>query len=538
MSSAQDTMTAPVKPPARGPLLPPFTRRWEAADTVIALSGGLIITIFAVFAFLCVQGFSQAIETAKVRASTTADIVATQTSWLIGGGLTALRLVDAKLAFAPAVLDPTEKADLDAAFKALPTGGSLALYDANGLLLENGGSPSLPTDISGKGYFADVTRNGAEEIVAPQEADAATGAPVIVMARRLGGDVIAGVAVLAIPATALTDFWDSQGLTDDSTISIIRNDGFIVARHPALPETMNMAETSPFWADVAANESGTYDSGRSPADGKSRIVGYQHVPGTDVIAFGSIAREEVIDSLWRAIMTVLWLLVPIALALFGGSLLTARLLRHSARTQRTLSAAVAHNDVLFREIHHRVKNNLQSVASLLQMQPIPREIKTNMGQRIAAMSAVHEHIYRSDDFETVRVRDYLKTLINSLREVSDPRIQVTERLEELAVERDTATPIGLIVNEVVSNAFKHAFPDGHDGTIAVYLSRTEEGDGLLVIEDDGVGYDPEAPAKGIGRRLIRALTAQIGGESVVEAVPGSGSRFTLRFPLAQILAKG
>jgi two-component sensor histidine kinase len=167
------------------------------------------------------------------------------------------------------------------------------------------------------------------------------------------------------------------------------------------------------------------------------------------------------------------------------------------------------------------------------MQPIPREIKANMGQRIAAMSAVHEHIYRSNDFETVRVRDYLQTLIASMRAGHDPKIEVVEHLDDLAVERDGATPLGLIVNEVISNAFKHAFSDGRSGRIIVTLARVDEAHGRLTIEDNGIGYDPDAPAKGIGRRLISALTHQIGGESKAESVPGGGSRFTLTFPLAQ-----
>jgi two-component sensor histidine kinase len=533
MSSMQEPIAA-GGPSLNVPRAKATKRRWEAADTVIALAGGLIIVIFAIFGFLCWQGYASTIQNAKVRAQTTANIVATQAGWLLGGGLTSLRLIEAKLAFEPAVLDPVEKADLDTALKALPTGASLALYDPSGTVLPNGGSPVLPASIADKSYFAEVTSGGLTETIAPQDADVATGAPLIVMARRLGGDTLAGVAVLAIPAVALDTFWDAQAMLPESTISIIRDDGFLIARSPALPETMNVAETSPFWQDVVEHDSGTYDSGRSPADGISRIVGFTHLRDLHAIAIGSVSKDTVVAGLWTAIITVLWLMGPIAIALFGGSLLTARLLRQSAQTQRTLSAAVAHNEVLFREIHHRVKNNLQSVASLLQMQPIPREIKANMGQRIAALSAVHEHIYRSNDFETVRVRDYLQTLIASMRAGHDPRIEVVEHLDDLAVERDGATPLGLIVNEVVSNAFKHAFPEGRDGTIAVTLERVDETIGRLIIEDNGVGYDPEAPAKGIGQRLIKALTQQIAGDSKIEAAPGGGSRFTLEFPLAQV----
>jgi two-component sensor histidine kinase len=228
---------------------------------------------------------------------------------------------------------------------------------------------------------------------------------------------------------------------------------------------------------------------------------------------------------------VLWLLVPISLALLGGSFLTARLLRQTRRNEQRLAAAVAHNEVLFREIHHRVKNNLQSVASLLQMQPIPREIKANMGQRIAAMSAVHEHIYRSNNFSTVDVKGYLQTLIESIRAGHDPKVRVVEQLDDIAVDKDAATPLGLILNEVVSNAFKHAFPDGREGVVTVQMISAD-GHGQLTVEDNGIGFDPAQPAKGIGRRLIAALTQQMGGESRFETAPGGGSLFTLTFPLA------
>ncbi len=506
-------------------------RRWEAADTVVALSAALVVIIFAVFGFLCWQGYGQTLDAARAKSQRAADLVASQAGWMLGGSLAALELIESKLAFEPAVLAPETKAELDTALKALPAGTSLGLYDPTGTVLPNGGTPALPQSIAATSYFADLVA-GADWTIAPQDRNATTGAPIIVLARQLGGDIFAGVAVLTLDAAVMESFWAPQTLGADSTVSLIRDDGLIVARYPALDETLDMSATSPFWVQVASAPGGTYESGRSPADGVARVVGFRHLPGLGVIAFGSISQDVVQAGLWNAIAVVLWLLVPIAAALLGGSFLTARLLRQSARTQDTLAAAVAHNEVLFREIHHRVKNNLQSVASLLQMQPIPREIKANMGQRIAAMSAVHEHIYRSNDFTIVRVKDYLQKLVESIRAGQDPDVRVIEQFEDLAVDKDAATPLGLILNEVVSNAFKHAFQDGRAGTLTVRLSRDENGGGQLTIADDGMGFDPEQPAKGIGRRLIGALTAQIGGEASFESHPGNGSVFTLRFPLA------
>ncbi len=509
----------------------PFaSRRWESADTVIAVVSALILVIFAVFAFLIWQGFGTTLEATKKRAQVSADIVATQSSWLLGSGLTALRLIDSKLAFEPAVLDPGEKAELDNALKALPAGGSFAIYDPTGAVLPNGGSPTLPVSIADLPYFPDLRDGATGEIIARQQLDSAMGAPVIVEARRLGGDVNAGYVVLAIPVMALEAFFQAQGLTEGSVISIAREDGVIVARYPLATDAIDVTQSAS-WAQISSTQSGAYEA-RSALDGVTRLIGYRHVPQLGIITFGSVSKDAAFAGLWSAIVIILWLLVPIALALFLGSLWTAYLLRRSAKTQRTLAAAVAHNEVLFREIHHRVKNNLQSVASLLQMQPIPREIKVNMGQRIAAMSAVHEHIYRSSSFEIVRVKDYLQTLIASIRAGHDPNVNVVEELEDLPVDREAATPLGLILNEVVSNAFKHAFSDGRNGVLTVHLSRTADGRGVLTVEDNGLGFDPQAPTKGIGRRLIAALTQQIGGESRFETAINGGSLFTLSFPLA------
>ena len=140
MTAIGENAAGPTAPAAPAPKVPlswwPFAkRRWEAADTVIAVVSALIIVIFAIFFFLCVQGFGTTLEGAKKRAQTSADIVATQSSWLIGSGLTTLRLLDAKLAFEPAILDAGEKAGLDDALKTLPSGGSFAIYDPTGAVL-------------------------------------------------------------------------------------------------------------------------------------------------------------------------------------------------------------------------------------------------------------------------------------------------------------------------------------------------------------------------------------------------------------------
>jgi two-component system, sensor histidine kinase PdtaS len=107
---------------------------------------------------------------------------------------------------------------------------------------------------------------------------------------------------------------------------------------------------------------------------------------------------------------------------------------------------------------------------------------------------------------------------------------VVEEIEDVAVDKDAATPLGLIVNEVVSNSFKHAFADGRAGTVTVTLVAMDGGRAKLTIRDNGLGFDPSAPSTGIGRRLIRGFVAQLQGEAQTSA---DGTEFTLTFPLAK-----
>lgn len=507
-------------------------RRWEAADTLVAVVVAFLVVIFAVFVALCVQAFGTTADHARTRAQAAAQVVSDEVSWMTGASLAALRLIDANLSLLPAALDATDRAELDASLRALPVRTQLSIYDATGLVVPNGGAPGLPASIADTEYFAALAAGGDWTIL-PQTADSANGQPLIVLAKSLGTEIFAGVALLALDGRVLEGFWQaqSQALGPEATINVVRADGWLVGRYPPVETVYNAAEASPYWEMVRSSPAGAYTA-RSAVDGVTRVIGFQHLPQLGLIVFATMSQDTAMAGLWSAIGILLWLLVPLSLALLGGSLLTARLLRQSRERQRTLAAALAHNEVLFREIHHRVKNNLQSVASLLQMQPIPREIKANMNQRIAAMSAVHEHIYRSNNFETVNVKGYLQTLIGSIRAGHDPQVEMIEELDEVSVDKDAATPLGLIVNEVVSNTFKHAFPDGIEGRVRVRLVRHEDNLAELTVDDNGVGFDPEQPTKGIGRRLITALTQQLGGESGFEASPDGGARFRLVFPTA------
>ena len=507
-----------------------MSRRWGAAETVLTLSVGLLIIVFAIFGLLVWQGYDKTLADAQKSAQSGADVVSEDTRWLVGSSLLLLDRVNSAIDGDPARFTGPVRGGLMNAAKALPWPVKLAVFDAQGHAVVADGAGMAPSDISGTAYYK-VLAAGQDWQMSPAEASPPDGKPLLVIAKRLTrSGSMSGVALLQIDADMLASFWAPLDNGAGSTVSIVRGDGLVVARYPTLDKPINLGAL-PVFKTLMASQSGTYISPSSPADGVARIVAFQHIPELGLIALASSAEESVLKTLWDAVRTVLLLMGPIAAALLFVALLSARLLRQSERTRRQLEEALARNQTLLREVHHRVKNNLQSVASLVQLQPISPEIKVEMGRRIAAMSAVHEQIYRSDNFGAVEIKGYLHTLIGSLRQSYRSDAEVLERLDDLMVDTDTAMPLALIVNEVVSNAFKHAFADGREGMIVITLERVDEATGVLTIEDNGVGFDPSQPASGMGRRLIAGLTEQLGGTS--RFVREGGSRFSLTFPLLE-----
>jgi two-component system, sensor histidine kinase PdtaS len=535
MSSAADTRGPSREDDlkrAMRPLLKPG-RRWQAADTVVAASATLIAIIAAFFVLLCIDGYNTRIERAETRGQLAASTVAEGTRWVISSALVVMDGLATSLEHDIANASARTLTQFESIVAAIPAQMELGIYDRSGNVIAGASSRDLPASIADQDYFAEIA-GGANWSLSAQANSEATGDPTFSVARRLATSdgTFTGAIVIAVDGNVLGRIAETLDLGPASTVSIIRSDGWVIARRPPLPAPLDLSGTTAF-KNLNAGEVGSYMSQTSPADGVSRIVSFRRVDDLGYVAVASIALDTVLADLWRGIWIVSLLLAPIAGALLIGSFMTARLLRRSESTSRSLAAALEHNQTLFQEIHHRVKNNLQSVTSLLQLQPIPAEVKTNMSQRIAAMSAVHEHIYRSGTFSTVYVRDYLRTLIENIRAGYDPNVAVVEEIEDVAVDKDAATPLGLIVNEIVSNSFKHAFADGRAGTVTVTLAAMDGGRAKLTIRDNGLGFDPSAPSTGIGRRLIRGFVAQLQGEAQTSA---DGTEFTLTFPLAKAQA--
>jgi PAS domain S-box-containing protein len=208
--------------------------------------------------------------------------------------------------------------------------------------------------------------------------------------------------------------------------------------------------------------------------------------------------------------------------------------------EERLRTSLHEKEALLKEVHHRVKNNLQVITSLLRLEagrsqePSRREVLQEMQGRIRSMALLHETLYRSGNFAGVNLADYLRqvaTQIFRAQNAAPERVQLTIDLAPVTVEMDQAIPCGLIVNELVTNSLKHAFPDGRPGTIKVVLRRLEAGPlHQLKITDNGVGLPTDFDVQTcgtLGMQLVTDLSRQLQGEH--ELGRGPGARFALRF---------
>jgi two-component sensor histidine kinase len=351
------------------------------------------------------------------------------------------------------------------------------------------------------------------------------------IARRIERDgKFAGVIATYMAADVLSGVWDELNLGAGSTVTMIRSDGWLVTRFPVPPEGINLSD-QPLFTELKTAPSGAFTAESSPFDKLSRRVGYALLEDLGIIVTASMSLTSTEEAFWGRVGYTALVAAPVFLALVvlcGWVILL--LLRHEGN-RRELELALGQNRVLFQEIHHRVKNNLQQVMSLIRLQQAPVAMKEDLTRRIAAMSAVHQHIYESDQFGILDAEAYLARVLAGLRDSAPPGVVLTWKLAPLQLTPDQALPLGLVLNEIVSNAFKHGFPDGRPGKVEIALERPLEGnEAVLIVTDTGVGMS-ETPAggMGLGTRLISGLAQQLGGQ--VKVTRENGVEVEVRFPV-------
>jgi PAS domain S-box-containing protein len=206
-----------------------------------------------------------------------------------------------------------------------------------------------------------------------------------------------------------------------------------------------------------------------------------------------------------------------------------------------LRLSLDEKDVLLKEIHHRVKNNLQVIISLLSLQseyvrdPVVRGMFAETQNRVRSMAFIHELLYRSDDLSMVNFRDYVEKLseyLNRTYLINPDLIEIEIDVQDIVLSIERAIPCGLVINELISNSLKHAFPDNRSGKIRVSMKK-QAGQIDLTVQDDGVGMPAGLDlntTESLGFQLVLALAAQLNGTFSIISPPGAQCKLAFSEP--------
>ena len=211
------------------------------------------------------------------------------------------------------------------------------------------------------------------------------------------------------------------------------------------------------------------------------------------------------------------------------------------QAEERLQASLHQKEVLLKEIHHRVKNNLQIISSLVNLQsdsidnPDVRNLFQDVRDRVRSMALVHEKLYQSENLSNVQFDEYAGSLLNYLRQAygkSVGAIGLIQELQPVTLSVEMAVPCGLILNELVTNAIKHAFRGRSTGEVRTALRCDPDGSIRLCVSDNGVGFPPELDWRktgSLGLRLVQMLAGQL--NATVEVNCGNGTEFQINFKL-------
>jgi PAS domain S-box-containing protein len=204
-----------------------------------------------------------------------------------------------------------------------------------------------------------------------------------------------------------------------------------------------------------------------------------------------------------------------------------------------LESSLKEKEVLIKEIHHRVKNNMQIISSLLNLQTqhvdddqLAMDVLKESQNRVRSMAMIHEKLYQSNDFTNIKFDDYIERLISELfysYNINQDQIKPVLNVEDVLLNIETGIPCGLIISELVSNSLKHAFPQGREGELQISL-QTYDNKYELIISDDGVGFPEDLDyrnTESLGLQLVNSLVNQVNGE--LELHQSNGTKFKITF---------
>ncbi|SOD95269.1 sensor histidine kinase [Caenispirillum bisanense] len=453
----------------------------------------------------------------------------------------------------------------------LPQVASLWVLGPDGRVIANSLSQTGEgSSLADREYFS-VLRQGAAEPWIGNLMDPESPVPSFFsMSRRIrpagtadarGGPApdFAGVVLAALHLEYFRRFYRDLRLPGGSTLALLRDDATLLLREPPVPEVVGKRVPGAL-GDLSPERPISVRVENSPIDGVERLVVRQRVADASTVVLASRPMRTILAN-WRERLAYTGVLVAVLLVAVATLVpIGLRAVRTESRLReevhlanvgleqavalRTaeLERALADKNLLLSEVYHRVKNNLQLVEALLSMQSARlsdeqgREAFAATRRRINTLGLVHQQLLQAGDLATLDLQVFLSALCGNISfgfGAEERGIDVAVSADPVVLDLDRAIPLGLLVNELVSNAFKHAFPDGGGGAVTVTATRRADGGLILEVADTGVGWaptpegGPEGPVRSSGDRIIRALVAQLGGGMTVTRERGTDVRVDL-----------
>jgi len=471
----------------------------------------------------------------------------------------------------------------------------IAVADDSGRVICASAQPAGDINVADRPWFQQVKASNAP-VVSQLIRSKVDASPVVVIAVPLNrpGEPFSGEVAVGIDALWLAGLSDTPGMPDQSVAFLVDRSGTAVARSGKLVDLSAGAGGSLSDTDIAAfPDAGamrqaiagnTAQFRGAGADGLARLYSLTNLRSTDLFVVvgllesGAIgwARRDFARQMAAALIMLVCALIGVAL---GSDLLIARNIRALSATAQALQRgdyaarppmtggsrevrqlaatltsmaqqvqrheqdmqrSVQQKEAMLKEIHHRVKNNLQVVTSLMSIQAnrlsdeASKKALAELQRRVRALGLLHRHLYEGDDLRYLDFGQFTVELCQMVKESSGPAaraVDIEVDIPPIPITADRAVPLGLLITEALGNAFKHGFPDGRPGKIHISLSATAEGVATVSIADNGIGPPPGAdnnppPDPGTGMLLMQAFAQQLGSVLSVEGPPGTTIRFS------------
>jgi two-component sensor histidine kinase len=472
----------------------------------------------------------------------------------------------------------------------------MGITDAAGNVLCSSRAEAVGLDLADRPWWQE-TRKSDEIIVSDLIESKLTGEPIVTVAAPLGDKkpAFGGVMFIGINANALMR---QPGLPGDASAYLIDRSGHAMTMaglvsltgqspeslkaHPALRGLPDSKQLAP-----ALEESDLRQFAGRGLDGQQRIYVVTPLEGSRLLTLVGLPESRLLSSarqnLWRAVIVPVTMMIwALLLAALAGHFMVARSLRSLSRTARalrrgdysarppvrrgpqemrqlaetltalaerisqheqSLSRSIEQKDAMLKEIHHRIKNNLQVVTSLMSLQagrlrdPVAMAALADLQRRVRSLSLLHKHLYEGDDLRYLDFGQFVSELCQMVKESCGPAAQniaISVDIPPIPLDPDRAVPVALLITEALSNALRHGFPAGARGKVTIGLTADADGKATITIADDGIGWVSTAGEEGaaseraqsMGMSLMQVFARQLGGELEVAGPPGAIIRFS------------